>query len=163
MQLIVGENSYMTLEQANQLVNDNYTSTDPEKEYWDSLSNNDKSVLIYRTTRELERPCFIWRGVRQDIHQNMQWPRIINKVVYDAPTQILLGILANIFNNNNIQQSEETRLKDTGVKTFKDGTGAMIEFFDNAKTNRYITKLTDTDIYAFIYDQYFSDWTTTVN
>ena len=50
------------------------------------------------------------------------------------------------------EQSEEIQLKNKGVKSFADGTGAKIDFETTTKNKNQL------DMYSDIWNKYFSEW-----
>lgn len=154
MELIVNENSYMTLEEANSIVENSFISSSKEWQFWNNLSDNDKRILIINCTELVDRSCFLYKGIKQSNFQNMQWPRIINNKIVNVPYSLKKGIVLNIINesiNNNTQEGE---LINIGVKSFADGGGARIEFKDNI--NKFDKN--SFGVYKYIWKQYFAEW-----
>lgn len=76
MSLLVGIDSFVSVEDADKYVSETYTNTNAYKAKWDSLSVGDKEVLLRRSTRALNRLKYI--GRTKQYNQKLAFPRIIN-------------------------------------------------------------------------------------
>ena len=157
MQLIVGENSYMTLEEANTLIASMYLSTSKEREFWDALNDENKSVLISNATYVVDNPEFLYKGIKAQTDQTMQWPRVINYKTVEAPDSIKRGLLLQMFSDFNTANSDEGKLIELGVKSFTDGGGAKIEFASASDSISSSLK-NKNGINKKIWRTYFSEW-----
>lgn len=123
MELIVGENSYMTLEEANRIVEDNFMSSDSKKIYWENLKDNDKSILIYRATQKIDVDGMVYKGRKADISQKMQFPRIISDHtgagLMEFPDICKVGIVMLALKEAEYNNSEEVKLLEKGVTSYK--------------------------------------------
>ena len=151
MELIVGTNSYMTLEEADTLVKNNFIKSDAERSYWESLDNEDKTVLILRVTKEVNNTC-LFKGHFVTREQTLAFPRCIERKVVKCPEDIKTAIILQILKDGVLKQSDEIKLQELGVKSFADGTGASVSFGDNKE----LTKIGS--IYTDIYDKYLRKW-----
>lgn len=156
MDLIVGVNSYMTLEEANNLVASMFLSSSKERTLWSSLSDDDKAVLIIDKTSEIDIDQMLYIGKRTG---SMQWPRIkcCNNEIINCPDSIKRGLLLQLFNDYFVASSEESNLINLGVKSFADGGGARIEFF-NKNESISDTYKNSVGISKKIWRSYFSPW-----
>lgn len=123
MELIIGENSYMTLEEANRIVEDNFMSSDSKRIYWENLKDNDKSILIYRATQKIDVDGMIYKGRKADISQKMQFPRIISDHtgagLMEFPDICKVGIVMLALKEAEYNNSEEVKLLEKGVTSYK--------------------------------------------
>lgn len=140
MELIVGKNSYITLEEAEQLMSEMYLDTDDQYVYWQGLSENNKKVLIARGTKIVDNEEIKYKGVKVDKNQDMQFPRDItddmslstDNNILDCPKEIKEAILELIINKTIDSGSEEEKLRRKGVQSYKI-KDASISFFDSDK------------------------------
>lgn len=75
MALTVGEDSYVTLEEADSLINKNYTSTSRLMVKWNSLSVNDKECMLRTSCRDINNLKL--RGKRARTNQTLEFPRSV--------------------------------------------------------------------------------------
>lgn len=158
MNLVVGENSYMTLDEANNIISSSLLSTSMEHQFWDGLSDDDKCVLIINYTEVVDKQEFMYKGKKVNNSQKMEWPRVICGNNTDAPLSIKKGLLLNLLRDNTIENTDEGKLISMGVKSFADGGGARIEFADagTSASNEYTKNLFG--VYRKIWRTYFSEW-----
>lgn len=152
MELVVGVNSYMTLEDADIIVKNNFIKSDAERQYWNSLDNEDKSVLIIRATKDIESTC-LFKGHLVVNKQTLSFPRYINNIITDCPEDIKVAIIMQILKDGILKQSDEIKMQELGVKSFADGTGASISF-DNVKALQKIGA-----VYRDVYERFLRHWT----
>ena len=151
MSIVVGQNSYMTVADADLIVSSRFMSISKERKLWDSLSEDDKNILIVSTTEKYDNNNMMYKGIKKDIEQALQFPRIINNKEVDCPEVIKVGLIMQCIRDLIADRSEEESLKNMGVKSFTDGSGAKIEFSDTSTSNTL-------NIDKKIWKQYFSDW-----
>lgn len=130
--MVVYEDTYMTLQEANEIVEKEYTSFDKEKTVWDSLSDNDKSVIIMRTTKNIDNDSFLYIGRKAEPSQKMEFPRIYHGRYLDVPDDIKRGIILLATSELDKKMSDEGKLIEKGVKSYKI-KDASVEFFSDAK------------------------------
>jgi hypothetical protein len=151
MELVVGQNSYITVAEADEIVASRFMSTSKERKLWNSLLEEDKSIVIVTTTEKYDNDNMMYKGTKVDIEQALQFPRIINSKLVDCPETIKAGLIIQCIKDLVADSSEEESLKNMGVKSFADGSGARIEFSDKATSNSL-------NIDNKIWKQYFSAW-----
>ena len=136
MELIPYENSYMTLEEANDIINNYYLATDDGKVAWDSLaSDSDRSVLIYRTTKLFDTDSWLYIGKKADDNQKMQWPREQdNNSIMDCPDALKEGIVLLAIDKLLNSNTEEAALIKKGIQTYKI-KDASVTFFEGGSKN----------------------------
>ena len=151
MGLEVGQNSYITVAEADEIIASRFMSISNERKLWNSLSEEDKGILIVTTTEKYDNDNMMYKGTKVDKEQALQFPRIINGKVVDCPETIKAGLIMQCIKDLLANSSEEESLKNMGVKSFADGSGARIEFSDKATCNSL-------NIDNKIWKQYFSTW-----
>ena len=77
--LIVNENSYVSLEEANDYVNSHYVSDDEYRVKWGSLSDEDKKIWLIRSTQALDNLKYVGRPKG---NQRLQFPRVVSYGMY---------------------------------------------------------------------------------
>lgn len=150
MDIILNENSYMTLEEAKAIA-----SAELDQKgliLWNSLSDAEQTTLILRTTRKIENLKYIGCKVGRFNTQPLSFPRYIQLHLTECPYDIKLGIIKQgvkeVINSN----SEEQTLQERGVKSYTIN-GASITFGDIDGT----VKLTN-GLYSDIYSECFEKW-----
>ena len=76
MSLIVGIDSYVTLEEAEEIIRGTYTSTSSLREKWDTLSDEDKEVMLRTSCRDINNLKF--DGRRAKTGQVLEFPRVLS-------------------------------------------------------------------------------------
>lgn len=151
MQFEVNVNTYMTVEEADSIIEDIYFEDDVEREYWESLDDVGKQRLILRGTKIIDTLPFL--GVQYPGFQNMKWPRLITfryvECPYDVKVAIVLQSIKDILNS----KKDEYNLLELGVKSYSI-KGASISFAD---TGINTGKLSN-GVYDTIYNEYLSKW-----
>lgn len=138
MALIVGENAYCTVEEANTLIADNCMSTSKEVEIWSKLNNKDKEILIISATQKYDNNTLNYKGIKFDKNQSLEFPRLVNGVKIECPDDVALGYIILGLSDYSQSNSQFNELMDSGVKSFADGSGARIEFdTDSLNKNKY--------------------------
>ena len=160
MGIIVGTNSYIDVQEANQLITDYFMSTDPIRVFWESLSNDsDKESLILNSTRKYDRDSMCYKWFKQDVNQSLQFPRVdIYKNVIDCPEDIKLGLLVQGIKENMLNKyAEYQELKSQGIKSYKI-KDASVEWFDTFQTKDIDTTKLSNGMFSNVYNQYFRDY-----
>lgn len=152
MELAVGKNSYMTLEEADTLLNEELFSDDEELEAWNNLAEEDKTKLIIKGTREVDHLPFLGIKYNIDSVQPLQWPRVLNNQTVECPREVKLGLLKQTLRSKINKGKKESKLLEMGVKEYKI-KDASISFSD-----KNYTKLSN-GIYSDIYLECFNRWT----
>lgn len=134
-ELIVGVNSYMTLEEVNSLVNGIYVSTDDCKVWWDGLNDSDKGVVVSRATSYINDDDQMgWIGERVDNSQNLSFPRVLNNNdTINFDTNMKMGLIELMMYLNSNKMSETASMISQGIDSFSDGGGMSVKFNANAK------------------------------
>lgn len=151
MMLTVDTNSYMSLEEANTIVENELLDTSNEYTVWNSLSENNKTKLIIKGTRIIDSIPF--RGVKYNISKvgELQWPRLINNELIECPPEVKIAIIRQVLRDYTNSSKQETQLQEMGVKSYSINK-ASISFGDKNST-----KL-DNGIYNDIYFELLRKW-----
>lgn len=119
--------SYITVEQADDLVGELFISSDDEYKIWNDLSSIDKQVLLNRASSKLVGENFLWHGKKVESTQELDFPRIYKGKVIEFDKQMSIGLLSMIFREQVANNSEYSELRKEGIKKLADGGGMSIE------------------------------------
>lgn len=132
MELKVGCNSYMTMDEVNEYINSNYVSATPERKAWEALSDDDKAVVIIKSTRLVDRDSMLYVGRKVDKFQKMQFPRDVPSLsgvnTLNCPDEIKEGIILIALRELVYSDTEEMNMINKGIKSFSDGGGLSMSF-----------------------------------
>lgn len=148
MGLEVGINSYITVDEADDIVSDIYYSTDKELELWGKLETKDKEVAIKRATRVINTLPFIGKKY---IGSSMPWPRWINYEYTECPYDVKAAVVAQALKDKMVKESEEYRLMDNNVKTYSIKNASIT--FNTDKSNEL-----SNGVYISVYQEYLEPW-----
>ena len=150
MMLTVGVNSYMSLEEADTIIENELLDSDEEYTIWNNLSNDSKEKLIVKGTRLVD--TLPWRGIKYNLSivGSLQWPRIINNQIIDCPYDIKVGLLLQVIIDYINKGKKETQLMELGVTNYKIKDASIT--FDSSKVNKLNNINTD------IFNTYFKNW-----
>lgn len=146
----VGVNTYMTVEEADSIIEDEFDSTDTEYKIWQGLDTAGKQRAIVKGTRLVN--TLIWRGIQYPGYNQMPWPRLIQYRYVDCPYDVKVGILKQSLKDKVNDVKQETKLQELGVKSYSI-KGASITFTDNVNQNKL-----SNGIYDNVYREYFEKW-----
>lgn len=151
MMLAVGVNSYMSLEEADAIIENELLDSDEEYTVWNSLSDKNKEKLIVRGTHTVDAIPF--RGVKYNINKvgELQWPRLINNEFIVCPLEVKLAVLLQALRDYTNSSKQENKLQELGVKSYSINK-ASITFSD--KNNNKL----DNGIYNDIYYNILKKW-----
>ena len=128
-ELSVGVNSFVSLDEANEIVNSHYTSLDNEYKLWNGLSDSNKTVLLIRGTTLLNNNRFLWRGQRVSSDQPLTFPRKLkNGKVIEFDSTMKIGLMELVIKRQMAKSSDLDMLKLSGVTSFSDGGGMSVKF-----------------------------------
>ena len=132
MELKVGCNSYMTMDEVNEYISSNYASATPERKAWEALSDDDKAVTIIKSTRLVDRDSMLYVGRKVDKFQKMQFPRDVPSLcgvhTLNCPDEIKEGIILIALRELVYSDTEEMNMINKGIKSFSDGGGLSMSF-----------------------------------
>lgn len=150
MELEIGINSYMNLDEANSIVSNEYLSDEEEYKIWSDLSDDDKIKLIVRGTRQIDKLPFI--GIKL-VNWNLSWPRYIYNKEVDTPQEIKIAVLKNVLQEKKYSSTKEQQFLDLNVTSYKI-KDASITFGSNG--NSANSKVNG--IYVNIFNAYLTKW-----
>ena len=155
MALVVGTNSYLSVEDADALVPLVYDENSEEYKSWQSMDNSQKEVLLLKATALTETLPYL--GSRVPGYQSMAWPRYVFGALYDVPDIVKQGIVAyglKYYVLHNGANAEYTNLHEQGVRTYS-VSQASVSFRDDATSGGYNLK---NGLYSDIFFTYFNKW-----
>lgn len=146
MALVIGDNSYLTLEEAQDIVDNELYPDSPEFELWGSLDEKGKELICRKGTMAINSLEF--KGTRQVWKYKLKFPRIINGVEV-LPTEVKIAAVMNGLIDKLVSSSEQYKLARNGVKSIAVGPDSVrldterfkgIRVYDEAKIyiNSYI-------------------------
>ena len=150
MSIEIGINSYMSLDEANEIMEEELLSNDNDLIAWKALSDTDKEKLIIIGTRLVNKLPFL--GIKYNDKIVLQWPRVINNKEIECPRDIKIGLLKQVLRDYYNKNKQETKLQELGVKSYSI-KNASISFSD-VNSNKL-----SNGVYKDIYLEYFSKWT----
>lgn len=68
------EGSYITVEEADTIIESLVASTDPRSDAWWDLDEADKAIMLRHAARDID--AVRWAGVRRTREQALAWPRV---------------------------------------------------------------------------------------
>lgn len=122
MALVIGENSYVTLEEAQSIVEDELYSDSPEFLIWESLDEKGKELVCKKGTRAINSLEFI--GVRPVWKSKLKFPRIINGEE-KIPEEIKIAAVINGIMDKLMSSNEQYKLGRSGVKSMTVGPNSV--------------------------------------
>lgn len=151
MELTVGVNSYMELEEAEALITNELFDTDEEYIKWSASNKDTKTKLIIKGTRLVDQLPFL--GYKLDLSgtQKLHWPRLINNEKIECPDEIKVGLLVQSLRDKINKGKPEAKLLELGVNSYKVKDASIS--LDPTK----VTKLSN-GIYTDIFNDYFKKW-----
>lgn len=145
----IGKNTYMSVEEADSIIDDIYDETEQEYIGWNALDEKQKQRKILKGTRLIDDLPFL--GVKYPCYSTLKWPRLINLNKVDCPYDIKAAILKQSLKDMINSNREESQLQELGVKSYSI-KGASISFSDSQNQ-----KLSN-GIYSSIYNEYLTRW-----
>ena len=158
-ELIVGENSFICLDEANEIVNNNYTSFDSEYKFWTELNDSDKQVLLMQGTNLLNSDRFIWIGQRVKIDQPLVFPRKLRSGrIVEFGLDMKIGLVELVIKRQIAKSSDLDILKLSGVTSFSDGGGMSVKF-DSTSESKNCGNFIGSEIPLGVFNTYFKRYT----
>jgi hypothetical protein len=155
MALVKGVNSYCTVAEADELINSHFLSTNKIRKSWSELNNSDKEILLTSTTEEYDTDYMGYIGIKLNKSQTLQFPRLVNSETLEVPDKIVIGYIVLGLNEISGDTADFNELKANGIKSFKDGSGASIEFMDSDKAS---VSIGNTSISSQVFNKYFQGY-----
>lgn len=125
MELIVGQNSYVTIKEATTIMKSYFLEDSDILNDFNELSSNDKSVLLFRSCLDMQK--LPYRGFKKEKGQKLSFPRI-NKFGHESDDEMVK--LAQVLNAISFMKSDYTsemnqqihQLVSNGVNSFRLGS-----------------------------------------
>lgn len=147
MEIQLGVNSYLTIEEANNIAGEIFIEGEKESKVWDSLSDKVKTQLILKATQRLDKLLF--RGIKYiGAGSKLAFPRIIDCRVMECPYEYKCGIVALAIQLK-IGNKQYEELLNMGVKNYSI-EGASIGFRDIQGGTNMTEKI--------IIEEYLTQW-----
>ena len=154
MELVIGQNSYMTVAEADDIVASRFRSNSKEKQIWDSLDEKEKTIVIISTTEKYDNDNMLYKYKKAEINQHLQFPRMIdNGSIIECPETIKVGLLIQAILDIEEDDSEEKQLVRNGITKYKI-KDAEVAFKDNA----FNIDKNSIGLNAEVWERYFSMW-----
>lgn len=150
MELVVGVNSYMTVEEADSIVNDVFFDDDDDAKLWTSMTDNNKQKIILAGTRLINRLPFL--GQQYPGFDRLPWPRLINGVYMECPYDVKAAILKQGLRDRINSNKNETKLQELGVRTYSI-KNASVTFGDGLSKIKL-----NNGVYSDIFSEYLDRW-----
>lgn len=126
MELQVGINSYITLEEVKELAND-YILIDEKLDLFNTLSDKDICRLVNSVTKKINKLPF--KGKKETEEQLLEFPRVFNKKHVECPEDIKIAIVLQAVEEKYSKEKDEIKLRELGVSSYS-VDGASISFKD---------------------------------
>lgn len=122
MKLVVGTNSYVTVSEADKLIENYLTSNDPLLTKYNNLDDEDKSIILYKSCVDMQK--LKYRGLKSDKSQKLAFPRV-NRLGYASDDDMVK--LAQVVNSLSFIDSTSTtsqinEMALNGVSNFRLGS-----------------------------------------
>ena len=122
MALVIGENSYVTLEEAQNIVENELYSDSSEYTLWESLSDKDKEIICKKGTLAINSLEFI--GRRLVWKTKLKFPRVIDGIE-QIPEEIKIAAVINGIKDKIETSSEQYKMIDNGIKSMTVGPNSV--------------------------------------
>lgn len=133
--LEVGVNTYFDLVEAEQIMK-SFPKQNPDRVTWNNLDNEDKEALILTATKSVNKDNMLYKGDKIVYNQPLQFPRKDDwNRAFDCPEDIKIGILLQGIKELQSYSNEELQLREKGIHSFSDGSGASVTFESNSNVN----------------------------
>ena len=156
MELQVGVNSYMNLDEVKQFIDD-YILTDAITEYVESLSDNYISKIINSATKLIEKLDF--KGVRVDSEQKLKFPRYIyndfKKTLISCPDDVKAGIVLQAIYDSYYTNKYQDKLDMRKIGISSKSLGSASISFNSNITDEKLKN----GIYRDVFETYLRKYT----
>ena len=109
MSLVVGIDTYVTVEDADKYISENYTSNSSEFNKWNSLTDSDKEVLLRRSASSLNK--LQYSGSKRICGQKLAFPRMGKS--YSVYSEVWVPYVSQYYDNTFIKN--DSRVKSDGL------------------------------------------------
>lgn len=152
MEFVVGKNTYMSVEEADSIIDEIYFEDEEEYKIWSTLDETGKQRLILKGTKLIDRLPFL--GLQYPGYQSMKWPRLIQYQYIDCPHDVKIAILKQVLKEKIHHSTQEHSLQELGVKSYSI-KGASISFTDSSTNGNKLSN----GVYSDIFNEYLVRWT----
>lgn len=123
MKLVVNENTYVTVSEADKIVSNYLTSDSEILSLYDNLDDDDKTVILYRSCLDMQK--LKYRGIKQEPNQKLAFPRT-NRLGYKSDDDMVkLAQVINslsFINGGSTNTTQLNMLSANNVTNFKLGS-----------------------------------------
>ena len=133
MGLIIGENCYFDVPEADEIVRSILPSFDEGRKFWDGLDENDKVCIVLDAMSKIDTDSMLYRGKRVNTESKLQFPREYHGVIIECPLDIKKAIVEQAIRDFKDYGNELEQMRNNGVHSFSDGGGASVTFESNKK------------------------------
>lgn len=127
--LTVGTDTYITVEEADSIINGRYVSGDPNRERWEKLNEEDKEVFLRHACTLIEKAPL--RGQKYRSDQTLQFPRVrygekIPPIEYPSEVKTVQAELALWLSDTTLQaeRSKRLQLQAQGIRSVSMGSAS---------------------------------------
>lgn len=154
MEIVVGQNSYFSVAEADEIIASRFRSTSKEKQIWDSLNEIDKTIVIISTTEKYDNDNMLYKYKKAEVNQPLQFPRMMdNGNIIECPEIIKVGLLIQAILDIEEDDSEEKQLVRNGITKYKI-KDAEVDFKDTA----FNIDKNSVGLNTEVWNRYFSMW-----
>lgn len=126
--------TYMTVEEADEIVDNLYLDNEPEHVIWSSLTSEEKVRLMNIATSRIECST-LFLGSKLDSFQDLEYPRVYKGKVVEVPEVYKQAILTQGLSDTVSSSDDVASLASKGVKQYV-VEGASVTF-DNDANSKY--------------------------
>ena len=124
MALIVGTNTYLTVREADKLVESYFMENEDVRTEYENLSDEDKSALLYRGCMDMQK--LLYRGYKKDKLQKLAFPRVSRGGYESDESLVKLAQLLNSISFMELDSNQLTQktseMRKAGIKNFTLGS-----------------------------------------
>ncbi|MBR1454429.1 MAG: hypothetical protein IJ593_07265 [Lachnospiraceae bacterium] len=124
----------ITLDELNETIDSMFLSS--QLESWNSLSNNDKQVVLNNAVAEFNK--FMWIGRKADETQENAFPRIINNKKIETPVAVKLALANYCFYYNEYINNKDIDNMRNGITRAQ--IGDISETYDLDVASKQLSK-----------------------
>lgn len=128
----VGDNSFVSIAEADEIVAELYFEDDEEARVWMSLNDSNKERLLKYASAKIDKALFIGRKYVES-GTKLSFPRMIEGDIVDTPLDVKQAVMVYGLKRMVAKdtQDEYSKLKDNGVKSYQI-EGASVTFGENS-------------------------------
>lgn len=131
----------ITVEQLNELMEDNFLSLELDKINWHNITPKDKEVAIKKATSVINKYETVYRGEKLNSEQEDSFPRIIDDEIIEVNSDIQMAILFIIYDSLLNVFDKRSQLINSGVTSISVEGSSEHYNKENVVRNNYMTYL----------------------